>query len=189
MLNADEIFSDRRDAGRHLADRLSGYASVSPFVMALSCGGVLVAFEVAKALRAPLDLLILRRCETPAHTAKRQVAKIGQSHETYLQGKQPIPVENRTVILIDDGVAMDSAAKAGLQVLRKAGAGQLVFAVPLGRESIRTLEPDANDLLCLAFPVPFRAGLHYTHFDETPEEEVNRLLHEAQAFGSAATPH
>jgi putative phosphoribosyl transferase len=56
-----EIFSDRRDAGRKLAAALQIYASEHPLVLALPRGGVPVAFEVAQALGAPLDLLIVRK--------------------------------------------------------------------------------------------------------------------------------
>jgi putative phosphoribosyl transferase len=65
MQPEDLSFRDRRDAGRQLAPRLMIYAEQSPVVLALPRGGVPVAFEVAKALRAPLDLVFVRKIGAP----------------------------------------------------------------------------------------------------------------------------
>lgn len=64
----DALFQDRRDAGRALAQRLSGYADRPDVrVLALPRGGVPVGFEVAQALRAPLDVLVVRKLGAPDH--------------------------------------------------------------------------------------------------------------------------
>ncbi len=60
-------FSDRRDAGRKLAGALLHYASQEPVVVALPRGGVPVAFEVAKALNAPLDIAFVRKLGAPGY--------------------------------------------------------------------------------------------------------------------------
>jgi putative phosphoribosyl transferase len=59
------VFQDRRDAGRQLAARLAGYASVQPIVVAMPRGGVPVAAAVADALGAPLDILCVRKLGVP----------------------------------------------------------------------------------------------------------------------------
>jgi predicted phosphoribosyltransferase len=59
-------FQDRTDAGRQLAEALSKYKSCRPVILALPRGGVLVAAEVAKALDAPLDLLLARKIGLPS---------------------------------------------------------------------------------------------------------------------------
>jgi putative phosphoribosyl transferase len=60
-------FRDRAEAGRRLAQRLMPYAARHPVVLALPRGGVPVAFEVARALRAPLDLIFVRKIGAPSH--------------------------------------------------------------------------------------------------------------------------
>lgn len=60
-------FRDRRDAGRRLAEELLPFASLQPLVLALPRGGVPVAYEVATRLRAPLDVLIVRKLGAPRH--------------------------------------------------------------------------------------------------------------------------
>lgn len=64
----DAGFADRREAGRALARRLTAYAGRSDVVvLALPRGGVPVAFEVARALRAPLDVVVVRKLGFPGH--------------------------------------------------------------------------------------------------------------------------
>jgi putative phosphoribosyl transferase len=67
-LHPDDLsFRDRAEAGRQLAPHLMAYADQSPVVLALPRGGVPVAFEVAQALRAPLDLVFVRKIGAPGH--------------------------------------------------------------------------------------------------------------------------
>src|SRR4051794_21488478 len=58
-------FRDRAEAGRQLATHLMSFRSCNPVVLALPRGGVPVAFEVAKAFRAPLDLVLVRKIGAP----------------------------------------------------------------------------------------------------------------------------
>ena len=61
------LFRNRRDAGRRLAAALGAYRESRPIVLALPRGGVPVGFEVAKALAAPLDVLLVRKIGAPGH--------------------------------------------------------------------------------------------------------------------------
>lgn len=66
-MRGGDTFADRRDAGRKLAAALQHYARAKPLVLALPRGGAPVAFEVAKALGAQLDLLIVRKIGAPSN--------------------------------------------------------------------------------------------------------------------------
>jgi putative phosphoribosyl transferase len=59
------VFQDRVEAGRALAEKLMHYAKAKPYVIALPRGGVVIAYEVAKALRAPLDVIVARKLGAP----------------------------------------------------------------------------------------------------------------------------
>ena len=63
----DLSFRNRTEAGRQLATGLMSFRSRNPVVLALPRGGVPVAFEIAKALRAPLDLVLVRKIGAPGH--------------------------------------------------------------------------------------------------------------------------
>ena len=65
MLGAGPPFRDRRDAGRKLAGPLGSHREEHPVVFALPRGGVPVAYEVARALEAPLDVLVARKLGAP----------------------------------------------------------------------------------------------------------------------------
>lgn len=64
-MDTPRIFEDRSDAGRQLASELMRYRDRRPVVLALPRGGVPVGFEVAKALHAPLDLVLVRKIGVP----------------------------------------------------------------------------------------------------------------------------
>ena len=66
-MHPDDLnFRDRADAGRQLVPHLMAYATRNPVILALPRGGVPVAFEVARALRASLDLIFVRKIGAPA---------------------------------------------------------------------------------------------------------------------------
>ena len=67
MMIGQDGFSNRREAGRQLAAALAHLHDANPLVLALPRGGVPVAFEVAKSLAAPLDLLLVRKIGAPGH--------------------------------------------------------------------------------------------------------------------------
>ncbi|MBI4921262.1 MAG: phosphoribosyltransferase [Devosia nanyangense] len=83
-------FADRRDAGHRLADALHSYKQQRPVILALPRGGVPVAAEVAKALGAPLDLLIVRKIGAPSFPELAMGAVV--------DGEAPIVVRNDAVI-------------------------------------------------------------------------------------------
>jgi putative phosphoribosyl transferase len=67
VIRGEPIFHNRRDAGRQLAAVLRRLRGADPVVLALPRGGVPVAFEIAKALEAPLDVVLVRKIGAPGH--------------------------------------------------------------------------------------------------------------------------
>ena len=63
----ERAFADRRQAGRALAERLHGLAQEQPVVLGLPRGGIPVAYEIAAALKAPLDVLVARKIGAPGN--------------------------------------------------------------------------------------------------------------------------
>lgn len=65
MNNTEIVFQDRKDAGQRLAKALDRYAAEKPVILAMPRGGVVVAYEIAKALKAPLDVVVSRKIGAP----------------------------------------------------------------------------------------------------------------------------
>ena len=216
-------FIDRRAAGRSLANRLGHLRDAHPVVLALPRGGVPVAFEIARALDAPLDLLFVRKLGAPGYEelgigavvdgadpqvvlnenvvrevgaspdyiraeTQRQLAEIERRRKHYVGGRQPVTVQGRTVILVDDGIATGGTVRAALAGLRRNRPERLVLAVPVApTETLDLLAADCDQIVCLAQPRPFHAvGAHYQDFTQTEDAEVIALLDQASGFGRAS---
>ena len=95
-------FTDRIDAGRRLAKALSGYKSEKPIVLALPRGGVPVAAEIATALDAPLDLILVRKIGVPFQPELAMGAVV--------DGAAPVTVRNEDVIKLTGISEQDFAA-------------------------------------------------------------------------------
>lgn len=206
-----EPWGDRRAAGRELAAALTRFAPDSPVILALPRGGVPVAFEVAQALAAPLDILLVRKIGAPDQKEfgmgavaegpivlmdqalvrrvapppgyveaeiERELAEMARRRAVYAGARHPLPVEGRTVLLIDDGVATGGTARAALQALRERRASRVVLAVPVGApDSLARLRKEADEVVALRAPERMSAvGNHYVDFSPTEDSEVSDLL-------------
>lgn len=212
-------FYDRRDAGRRLAARLAGFREVAPIVVGLPRGGVVVASEVAEALGAPLDIVVVRKLGAPgrpelgigaigeggvralnvdliemlgvtereiADVEERENAELSRRVEAFRSGRPPVPVEGRTVLLIDDGLATGYTARAAVRVLRNRNAGRVILAVPVSaRDTALALAEEADEVITLELPYGFGAvGQWYADFRQTSDEEVVQLLAGAVSAGT-----
>ena len=204
-------FRDRREAGRALADRLTPFRSEHPVVLGLPRGGVPVAFEVARALGAPLDVLVVRKLGVPFQpelgmgaigedgarvldpdtvrlarvtpdeleaVEARERAELERRVRLYRGDRPMMPLEGRTAIVVDDGIATGGTARAALQVARSHGARTVVLAVPVAApESVRELAAVADAVVAVETPTPFFAvGQWYERFGQTTDDEVRTLL-------------
>lgn len=89
-----------------------------------------------------------------------------------------MPVDGRTVIVVDDGIATGATAAAACQVVREMGAARVVLAVPVAPpDAVAWLRTVADEVVCLSTPRGFSAvGEWYQDFSQTPDEEVVSLL-------------
>ena len=96
----------------------------------------------------------------------------------YRAGRRPVAVRDRTVILVDDGLATGSTMEAAVLALRQQAPARIVVAVPVGaRESCERLRRIADEVVCVSIPEQFDAvGRWYDEFAQTTDEEVIRIL-------------
>ena len=209
-------FADRKTAGRALASELERMEFADPVVLALPRGGVPVAFEVAERLRAPLDLVMVRKIGAPGHAEyaigavvdgedpeiviDERAATLSGASEQYIErtkaaaldeikrrrevygAEEAVPLEGRTVILVDDGIATGSTVRAALKAIRKSKPAWIVLAIPVSPpDALASLAPLCDEVVCLMKPRSFYAvGAHYDDFGQTSDKEVVRYLTEAR---------
>jgi len=124
-----------------------------------------------------LRLLGLTR-ESLDDAVKVQLAEIARRTQLYRSGKDPLPLEGKTVILIDDGVATGYTTLAALRSVKNARPARVVLAVPVAPpDTAEMLSGEVDEMICLLTPEPFYAvGQFYRRFDQTTDEEVIALL-------------
>jgi putative phosphoribosyl transferase len=112
---------------------------------------------------------------------ERQRKEMARRAEVYRRGRQRLPVADRIVIVIDDGIATGSTLIAALRSMRGAGAGSLIAAAPVGpAEVVHRLQREADRVVCLRAPLDFWAvGSHYQHFNQVSDSEVIEALSHA----------
>lgn len=206
-------FRDRDDAGAQLAARLLHLRNEHPVVLGLPRGGVPVAAAVARALRAPLDVALVRKLGVPyqpelavgaigeggirvvneevrraagvndaqlATVEAIERAELERRARTYRGDRPRVPLAGRSVVLVDDGIATGSTARAACEVARAQGAARVVLATPVGpAPSLAALAAVADEVVFVDAPEPFQAiGEWYDDFSQTNDAEVMSLLAE-----------
>jgi predicted phosphoribosyltransferase len=98
--------------------------------------------------------------------------------DLYLRGRDPVRAEGRTAIIVDDGIATGLTMFAAIKRVRAEKPARLVVAVPVApRETVVQLQAEADDVIALYTPEPFRAiGAFYRDFTQVSDDEVIRLM-------------
>jgi putative phosphoribosyl transferase len=208
----DLPIANRKAAGQALAEALRAYRDRDDVVvLGLPRGGVPVAMEVAVALDAPLDLMLVRKLGTPGQEelamgaiasgdsrvinedvvralaiSPQMIERVAAEERNELKrreqayrGERPWPkLANQCVILVDDGLATGATMRAAVESVRTQLPARIVVAVPVAPpDTVTMLRQQADEVVCLAEPEPFRAiGLWYIDFSQVNDEEVRQML-------------
>ena len=207
------MFRDRSDAGRQLAARLMSFRASDPVVLALPRGGVPVGAEIARALDAPLDIVLVRKIGVPfqpelalgaivdgeepelvidtqlmamlaipegyvQEQRERQLQEIERRRRSYLEGRPPVAVAGRTVIVVDDGIATGSTMTAALRAIRARRPKKLVGAVAVASpDAARAMLHECDAMVCLNVPAEFYAvGQFFADFSQVSDDDVVAIL-------------
>jgi putative phosphoribosyl transferase len=112
--------------------------------------------------------------------AEREQQELERREREYRGARPPLHVRDKTVIVVDDGLATGSTMRAAVTALRKMEPRRIIVAVPVAAQSTCNdfrAEGIADDVVCLRTPEPFQAvGLWYSDFRQTTDEEVHELL-------------
>ncbi|WP_437955629.1 phosphoribosyltransferase family protein [Sorangium sp. So ce119] len=217
-------FRDRADAGRQLASRLTAYAGREDVtVLALPRGGVLVGFEIAKLLRAPLDVLIARRIVAPGDhrmtigavtsggvrvvdeelcralgvsdrtvqwLADAEAREVERLERVYYGCHRAPDIRDRTILLVDDGVATGASMRAAVTAVEHVGPAAIVIAVPVASHAAYAeLSRRAREFVYCHIRDPvYSVGLWYEDYAPVSEQDVCRLLGDALDRGASRAP-
>jgi putative phosphoribosyl transferase len=208
------MFVDRADAGRRLSQRLHHLQGSDVVVLGLPRGGVRVAAEVAAALDAPLDVIVVRKLGVPsqpelamgalgeggvrillpevirrAGVTPEALAAVERQERAELQrraqrfrGDRPrIPLAGRSALVVDDGIATGSTARAACAVVRAQGAARVILAVPLAPlDWAQRLHDEADEVIALVTPrMLWAIGGWYRDFSQDTDEDVVACLRSA----------
>ena len=216
------IFRDREEAGRELGIRLGAlHLRDDLLVLGLPRGGVPVACEVAAALDAPVDVLIVRKLGAPHNrelavgaiayggvtvyndallemlnlteqdlepTLRAELVELERRERAYRGGAAPLTVTNKTVILVDDGVATGATMHAAVLATRRLQPQRIIVAAPTAAsDSLERLEKVADRVVVLETPEPYYGvGAWYAAFPQLRDDEVVALLAAAGAASMRA---
>jgi len=207
----DKFFKNREDAALKLIRFLEKYKNDKSILLAIPRGGVPIAYPIAKKLGLPVELLMTKKIGHPSNP-EYAIGAVGLEDElidehleispSYINNKieairkslqdrykkfmgnhTPASLENKVIIIVDDGMATGNTILSSLHMLRRKNPQKIIVAVPVASaQAVAKIGEQVNELICLYIPEPFHGvGLHYVNFDEVSDEDVIRMLNENNA--------
>lgn len=142
---------------------------------AIASGGIRVLNEdILRMLPLPSELI--------ERVAQRELQELQRRERLYRGDRPPPDVRDRTVILVDDGLATGASMRAAVQALRAQNPKRIVVAVPTAApEACEAFEKEVDEVVCAITPEPFLGvGRWYEDFSQTTDEGVRLFLEDAR---------
>jgi predicted phosphoribosyltransferase len=202
------MIKDRIEAGKLLGKRLSALDIKEPIVLAIPRGGIIVGHEVAKVLNCKLDIVISKKITPPENPEyaigaitydgtiyegeywnkftnypnfdeelDRKKIEVKRRLEEY-RGTADYNLKEKTIILVDDGIATGSTVFAILNWLNKQNVEKILLAIPVIPVSTHAdIERKVSQIITLEIPIEFSAvGQFYKEFDQVSDQEVKKII-------------
>lgn len=200
------MFLNRIEAGLLLAAKLKKYKNDPGIVLAVPRGGVPVAYAVAKELDFPVEVILTKKIGHPINKEYaigaasltdyfvvphenvsqeyieqelQKIRKTLREMDTRFRGNTvPVNLKDKTVIVIDDGIATGNTLMAIIHVLRKSNPGKIIIGVPVAsRSAVVKLSEVADEVVAVLIPDKFHGvGAFYEDFEQVSNEEVLAYL-------------
>lgn len=201
------MFQDRSSAGKALAKKLVHYKNEDTVVIGIPRGGVPVAYEIATYLRKPLGIILVKKVGHPMNkeyaigaVSLDGFTKISNSDisESYIREEvqdirkrllkmkelingndyTAMKIENKVVILVDDGLATGYTMLTAYRLLKKCKPKDIVVAIPVStKEAIDDLKKEGAKIMVIEIPYFFNGiGAFYEDFSQIENEQVFEML-------------
>ena len=168
------MFYDRKEAGELLGAALRKFGQLDPVVLAIPRGGVPVGYEVAKVLRAPLDVVLTKKIGHPldkefaigalgregyslspaargipqdylSNELRRVRKAVEEKDRIYHKEFPSLKINDKWIILVDDGVATGSTISVTADLLAQQSPAGLIIAIPVAPlNTVRKLKEHSN---------------------------------------------
>jgi putative phosphoribosyl transferase len=205
-------FKDRKNAASVLIPYLEKYRNVQGVVLAIPMGGVPIAYDIAKEYNFPLELLMTKKIGYPSNpelaigavgledytidesynvppsyikdSIKRIRKDLKERYQLFMENRKPVNVENKTVIIVDDGAATGNTLLSSIQMLRNKKVKKIIVAVPVSsKDAASKIKNAVDEFICPYIPEDFvSVGYHYNEFSHVSDEQVITLLKEIHQF-------
>ncbi|PIN75842.1 phosphoribosyltransferase [Candidatus Woesearchaeota archaeon CG10_big_fil_rev_8_21_14_0_10_37_12] len=199
------MFKNRFHAAELLADKLKQYKNKKgAIILAIPRGGLEIGRPLANQLHLPLDIILTKKISSPRNSevaigsaslsgffvnpdfdiseeyVNREVESIQQSlkqrYKQYKGNKKPAELKNKTVIIVDDGLATGHTMEAAIELIKQQLPKKLVVAVPVAPPSTaRKIAKRVDEFICLATPFDFVAvGQFYEEFEQVSDKMLQK---------------
>lgn len=209
------IFKNRKEASQRLIFKLQEYKNHSQaVVIALPRGGIIPAYEIAKELKLPLDIIITQKIGAPDFPefaigaicedgnsffnentiSNYDISKDYINNEIKIKKKEakrrasiyrknfsPLSLQNKIVLLIDDGIATGATILAAIKSIKSKKPKKIIIvAAVIAPDSLKKIEKEVDQVIYLDAPQDFAAvGQFYENFEQISDDTVINLLEKA----------
>jgi predicted phosphoribosyltransferase len=202
-----EFLKDRLEAGELLSDKLKKYQDTDTLILAIPRGGVPVGYIIAKNLKLPLDIILSKKIGHPnnkefaigavsedsfiidehsgvsssyiENEVQRLRTVLTEKYKLYKPSREPVALEGKDIILVDDGIATGNTLLVTIAMLRKKNVRKIIVAIAvLPTSAIEKFITTADELVYLiASPNFTSVGAFYKVFNQVSDNEVITMLH------------
>jgi putative phosphoribosyl transferase len=202
------FYTDRYDASIKLIPLLEKYKNDKSIILAIPRGGVPIGYYIARAFHFPMDLLLTKKIGHPLNKElaigavsledeiidnypyipdeyiENQIIEIRESlkqrYKKFLGNRSPIDLKDKTVIIVDDGIATGNTLLAAIKMIRSRFPKKIIVAVPVApTDSAKKISDQVDELICPLITNDFvGVGGYYLDFYQVSDEEVIQFMDE-----------
>jgi len=205
------LYTNRYDASLKLMPLLEKYQNTDSIILAVPRGGVPIGYTIARLLKLPMDLLLAKKIGHPFNkefaigavsledeiidnhpTISRDYineqvqeirASLKQRYKKFAGNRTPLDLKNKTVIIVDDGIATGNTLLATINMIRNKSPKKIVVAVPVApTDSAEKIRDKVDEFICPQITDDFTGvGGYYVDFSQVSDEDVINLMNDSNS--------